>query len=85
MGFETKVTRSMLSQLTISKPSLRFTINTTSLCPVSSSQLPDPRTSGLGNLTATRGFGLLGPAPNPAFYYDMLFNLCYLFGATAIE
>ncbi len=30
----------------------------TSLCPMSSSRLPDPRTSGLGNLTATWGFGV---------------------------
>ncbi len=40
----------------------------TSLCLMSSSRLPGPRTLGPGNLTATRGFGLLGPAPNLAFY-----------------
>ncbi len=40
----------------------------TSLCPMSLSWLPDPCTSGPRNLTATQGFGLLGPAPNLAFY-----------------
>ncbi len=40
----------------------------TSLCPVSSSRLPDPRASGPGNLTMTWDFSLLGPAPNPAYY-----------------
>ncbi len=55
----------------------------TSLCPVSSSRLPDPRTLGLGNLTTTRDFSLLGPTLNPAYYYNILLNLCDFFGATA--
>ncbi len=41
---------------------------TTSLCPVSSSWLLDPHTLGPRNLTMTRDFGLLGPAPNLAYY-----------------
>ncbi len=52
---------------------------------MSSSQLLDPCTSDPGNLTVTRDFGLLGPAPNLAYYYDILLNLCCLFGATAME
>ncbi len=44
----------------------------TSLCPVSSSRLLDPRASGPGNLTTTQDFGLLGPAPNLAYYLGVL-------------
>ncbi len=39
---------------------------------MSSSRLPDPRALGPGNLTTTRDFGLLGPAPNPAYYLGVL-------------
>ncbi len=52
---------------------------------MSLSQLPDPCTLGPGNLTATQGFSLLGPTPNPAYYYNILLNLCYFSGATAME
>ena len=52
---------------------------------MSLSQLPDPHTLGLGNLTTTWDFGLLGPTPNLAYYYHILLNICYLFGAIATE
>ncbi len=35
---------------------------------MSSSRLPDPHTLGLGNLTMTQDFSLLGTAPNLAYY-----------------